>query len=71
MRDGPSKRASSVTPFLVMELLADTSVSVTPAVDFGPASRTYVRLSYTTDRDRIAEGMDRLESYLSRRATEE
>lgn len=139
MREGPSKRASSVTPFLVLELLGqaklstargeehvqrmreeyrgrrdlivrrlreigfgvpgypaggfyvfanvtpfsqdsvafskellkETRVSVTPGMDFGPASNTHIRLSYTTDRDRIAEGMDRLESYLSRRATDE
>lgn len=50
------------------ELLEETSVSVTPGVDFGPASSSYIRLSYTTERGRIAEGMDRLERYLSRRA---
>jgi aspartate/methionine/tyrosine aminotransferase len=65
---------ANVTPFsqdsvaFAKELLNETRVSVTPGMDFGPASNTYIRLSYTTDRDRIAEGMDRLERYLAARA---
>lgn len=50
------------------ELLRETGVSVTPGVDFGPASRTYIRVSYTAERGWIAEGMDRLERYLTARA---
>ena len=49
------------------ELLAETRVSVTPGVDFGPASDGYIRLSYTANCDRIAEGMARLERYLAGR----
>jgi aspartate/methionine/tyrosine aminotransferase len=49
------------------ELLENTGVSVTPGIDFGPASEGYIRLSYTTPADRISEGMDRTERYLADR----
>jgi len=49
------------------ELLLNTGVSVTPGVDFGPASEGYIRLSYTTTRERIAEAMDRVQRYLAAR----
>jgi len=49
------------------ELLANTKVSVTPGVDFGPASEGYLRFSYAAEAARIAEGMDRIEKYLARR----
>jgi aspartate/methionine/tyrosine aminotransferase len=47
------------------ELLSNTGVSVTPGIDFGPGGEGYLRLSYTADRERIAEAMDRLQHYLA------
>ena len=49
------------------ELLSETKVSVTPGIDFGPASEGYLRFSYANEAARIAEGMDRLGKYLARR----
>lgn len=50
------------------ELLAKTGVAVTPGIDFGPRGEGHIRLAYTVSRERIAEGMDRIERYLKSRA---
>jgi aspartate/methionine/tyrosine aminotransferase len=53
---------------LAKELLSKTGVSVTPGIDFGPGGEGYIRLSYTTTRERIAEAMDRMQEYLAQAA---
>lgn len=49
------------------DLLEKTKVAVTPGIDFGPRGEGYIRLSYTADITRIAEGMDRVAAYLAER----
>ncbi len=47
------------------QLLEEQGVAVTPGKDFGcNESDKYIRFSYTTTRERIAEAMQRLEQYL-------
>jgi len=47
------------------QLLEEQGVAVTPGKDFGcNESDKYIRFSYTTTRERIAEAMQRLEHYL-------
>lgn len=49
---------------LAFDILERALVGVTPGVDFGPGAEGYLRFSYTTSLERIAEGMRRLETYL-------
>jgi len=62
-----AKRFCQDSVAFAQELLANTKVSVTPGIDFGPASEGYLRFSYATEAARIAEGMDRIERYLAGR----
>lgn len=52
---------------LAFELLEETSVGVTPGIDFGRNAEGYVRFSYANSIENISEGMDRLEQYLTSR----
>jgi aspartate aminotransferase len=47
---------------LCTSLLDETGVALTPGSAFGASG--YVRLSYTAQRDRVVEGIDRLVTYL-------
>ena len=47
-------------------LLTEAGVAVTPGIDFGSAAEGFLRFSYATSLERIAEGMKRLESWLKR-----
>lgn len=50
------------------EVLENAHVGITPGVDFGTGICShYVRFSYANSLERIKEGLDRLESYLSKR----
>ncbi len=49
------------------ELLREARVAVTPGIDFGSNAEGYMRFSYATGLEDIAEGMDRLKAYLARR----
>lgn len=49
------------------ELLREAKVAVAPGIDFGSNAEGYLRFSYATSRENIAEGMDRLERYLANR----
>ncbi|HQO23574.1 MAG TPA: pyridoxal phosphate-dependent aminotransferase, partial [Spirochaetota bacterium] len=42
-------------------------VGITPGVDFGTNGEGFVRFSYANSMERIREGMDRIEKYLSSR----
>ncbi len=52
---------------LAFDILEKAHVGVTPGIDFGPNGEGYLRFSYATAMDAIAEGMDRLEGYLRNR----
>ncbi len=47
------------------EVLERSGVALTPGVDFGPGGEGYVRISYANSLERIAEGMQRLEAFLT------
>lgn len=53
---------------LAMELLERAHVAVTPGIDFGKGGEGYIRFSYANHIDNLAEGLSRLEEYLSGRA---
>lgn len=54
---------------LAFDILEKARVGVTPGVDFGPNGEGYLRFSYANSLENIREGLDRLESYLARRAS--
>ena len=59
-------QASGKTSYdLSFDILENAHVAVTPGTDFGPGGEGYIRLSYATHYDRIEQGMERLERYLS------
>jgi (5-formylfuran-3-yl)methyl phosphate transaminase len=49
---------------LAFDILEKAHVGVAPGIDFGTHAEGYLRFSYATSRERIEEGMDRLEAYL-------
>jgi aspartate/methionine/tyrosine aminotransferase len=49
---------------LAFDILERAHVGVTPGIDFGSNAEGYLRFSYATSVDRIAEGLRRLRSYL-------
>ncbi|HSQ85578.1 MAG TPA: pyridoxal phosphate-dependent aminotransferase, partial [Desulfobacterales bacterium] len=49
---------------LAFDILEKAHVGVTPGIDFGKNGEGYLRFSYATSMENIAEGMDRLENYL-------
>ena len=53
----------------VREILDETGVVLVPGLDFGSyAARRYVRVSYATSLEKLAEAVARLETFLSKRA---
>lgn len=50
---------------LAFDILEKAHVGVTPGIDFGANGQGFLRFSYATAIERIAEGMDRLERYLT------
>ena len=52
---------------LAFDILEKAHVGVAPGIDFGPGGEGYLRFSYATSLEKIAEGMDRLERYLASR----
>lgn len=49
------------------EILENAHVGITPGTDFGSAGAGFVRFSYANSIERIEEGLDRIEKYLSGR----
>jgi aspartate/methionine/tyrosine aminotransferase len=49
------------------EILETAGVALTPGVDFGPGGEGFFRLCYANSIENLAEGLDRLEGFLSRR----
>ncbi len=62
-----AKHLSSDSYALAFDILLKARVGVTPGIDFGPGGEGYLRFSYANSMDNIAEGMDRLETYLKER----
>jgi aspartate/methionine/tyrosine aminotransferase len=49
---------------LAFDILEKAHVGVTPGIDFGENGEGYLRFSYANSLENIAEGLDRIESYL-------
>jgi len=58
--DGDSTR-------LAFDILEKAGVAATPGVDFGSNAEGYLRFSYASSMEKIAEGMDRIEAYIEAR----
>ncbi len=50
-----------------LELLEKAGVAATPGIDFGSGGEGFIRFSYANNLDNLAEGMRRLEEYLTSR----
>jgi aspartate/methionine/tyrosine aminotransferase len=59
------KRYCSDSLAFAFELLREAKVAVAPGIDFGSNAESYLRFSYATSMENIAEGMDRLARYLA------
>jgi aspartate/methionine/tyrosine aminotransferase len=53
---------------LAFDILENARVGVAPGIDFGPNGEGYLRFSYANSLENIAQGMDRLQQYLEKRA---
>ncbi|UCG11989.1 MAG: pyridoxal phosphate-dependent aminotransferase [Deltaproteobacteria bacterium] len=62
-----AKRFSTDSYRLAFDILHNAKVGVTPGIDFGENAEGYLRFTYANSLENIAEGMDRLESYLKSR----
>ncbi len=47
------------------KLLVDAHVAVTPGSAFGESGRDFIRISYAASKERIKEGLSRIESALT------
>jgi aspartate/methionine/tyrosine aminotransferase len=54
---------------LAFDILEKAGVAVTPGIDFGRNAEGYLRFSYASSLEKIAEAMDRLEKYLAGRSS--
>ena len=62
-----AKRFSPDSYRLAFDILEKAHVGVTPGIDFGQNGEGYLRFSYANSLENIAEGLDRLERYLTGR----
>ncbi len=60
-----AKRFSSDSYKLAFDILEKAHVGVAPGVDFGANAEGYLRFSYASALENIAEGMDRIERYMA------
>jgi aspartate/methionine/tyrosine aminotransferase len=60
-----AKRFSDDSYQLAFDILEKAHVGVTPGIDFGENGEGYLRFSYANSLENIAEGLDRIETYLS------
>jgi aspartate/methionine/tyrosine aminotransferase len=49
---------------LAFDILEKAHVGVTPGIDFGANAEGYIRFSYASALEKIAEGLDRIEKYV-------
>jgi aspartate/methionine/tyrosine aminotransferase len=61
-----SRYTADVLAF-AFEILETAGVALTPGVDFGPGGEGFMRLCYANSIENLAEGLDRLEGFLSTR----
>ena len=59
-----AKHLSNNSYALAFDILNNACVGVAPGIDFGPNGEGYLRFSYASSMKQIAEGMNRLETYL-------
>ncbi|MFZ2087153.1 MAG: pyridoxal phosphate-dependent aminotransferase [Desulfobaccales bacterium] len=52
---------------LAFDILEQAKVGVTPGIDFGSGGEGYLRLSYASSLENLAEALGRLKTYLERR----
>jgi aspartate/methionine/tyrosine aminotransferase len=52
---------------LAFDILEQVKVGVTPGIDFGSGGEGYLRLSYASSLENLAEALGRLKTYLERR----
>lgn len=60
-----AKKFTSNSYNFAFEILEKAGVGVTPGIDFGPNGEGYIRFSYANSLENIAEGMNRLETFLA------
>lgn len=58
-----AKHISGDSYKLAFDILEKAHVGVAPGIDFGKNGEGYLRFSYATSMENIAQGMDRLENY--------
>ena len=59
-----AKHLSKDSYKLAFDILEKAHVGVTPGIDFGSNGEGYLRFSYANSIDNIAEGLNRIESYI-------
>lgn len=64
---GNIKRYSTDSYETAFDILEKVHVGVTPGIDFGTNCEGYIRFSYATSLENIAEGCNRIEKYFSER----
>ena len=62
-----ARRFTADSYAFALELLERAKVATTPGIDFGSGGEGYIRFSYANHLDNLAEGMRRLEAYLTAR----
>jgi aspartate/methionine/tyrosine aminotransferase len=60
-----AKHVSGDSYKLAFDILEKAHVGVTPGIDFGDNGEGYLRFSYANSIENIAEGLNRLEEYIS------
>jgi aspartate/methionine/tyrosine aminotransferase len=60
-----AKRFSEDSYKLAFDILEHAHVGVTPGIDFGANAEGYLRFCYANTLDKISEGLDRIERYLT------
>ena len=63
-----AKQFSEDSYALAFDILENAHVGVAPGIDFGSHAEGYLRFSYAASLERIEEGLNRIESYLNKRA---
>ncbi len=61
-----AKHLSNDSYKLAFDILEKAHVGVAPGIDFGDNGEGYLRFSYANSMENIEEGMDRMESYLTK-----
>ncbi|MGI5835664.1 MAG: pyridoxal phosphate-dependent aminotransferase [Chloroflexota bacterium] len=60
-----ARKYTSDSLSFAFDILRKAHVAVAPGIDFGSNAEGYLRFSYATSKERIAEGIERLRGYLS------